>query len=1270
MELFYPPGPASVPDNLTRATPAYRRRAWLAMGGLMLFVAGYVFLSGWFAWTSYRLLAGMISGGNNAFSFWGLIVGLCAAFLALFMIKAFFFIKHGGASDDVEITAAEQPRLFAFLRRLADEAGAPRPWRVFVSPRVNAAVFYDLSIVNLIFPSRKNLEIGLGLVNVLSLGELKAVLAHEFGHFAQRSMAVGRWVYMAQQIAAHVVAKRDIFDRFLKGLSDADLRVAWVGWTLQLIVWAIRSIIETGFNLVVLMQRALSREMEMQADLVSVSLTGSDALIHALHRLQAADEAWDRTLDIARAELLKKRVPRDLFAVQSRVIERTRTLLADPGYGNAPPLPQTRPEAHRVFQAELAQPPRMWSTHPQNSEREANAKRVYVAAPLDESSAWALFDNAQALRERVSVNLFVKPEGEPASAEELKKAVDAEYDRESLKPLYRGVYLGRSVVRHAPRAADLCEPLAGGAAPDPASLYPASIAADLERLRALEKERVLLEAVRAGTYEAPDGVIRHRGRALRAQELPQTIEAVGREAAELREGVLAHDRRCRSVHRAIAARLQGGWEAYLVGLAQVLHYADHSEANLRDAQGALANVVNIETATRRVSKKGIDRVLAAASALYEPLAQVFAQADEVALDAELASRLDGGNWKAALDEFKLPPPTKDNIGDWLDAIDGWVAQAADALSALKQTALDQLLVAEADVARRAREGASAETAPSHARVPADYRTLVPGTERARQRRLGWWARFQTAEGFAPATARFAVAAAIVGAVLGFGGTVGTVSVVVYNGLGRPVIVALKDNGSARVAPFASVRLEVEPERRYHVEAKTADGTLIEAFDAQVEGAFSRYIYNVASASPLVEWTATYGQAEGHPDRMLGTARWSRSTAGVLFEEPPKSISTDGKGGTREVLTGFGESSPDYALGLLKDEATRNRLIATRARWDTSDSPYVLAWLSLVGKTPETSRALAARLAAQPNDVLALRAELDSLPKDARESVCARHRSLAAAAPEDANLQYIADRCIESRAERSAAFIAHSQAWPRNSWLAYAAGYAWARQSRWTEALPLLELAYRQEPALAASVAIDAARIRRLLAANGRANLADLKARSAPLRQSIELETGEGVDGALRAYALLSRGRLEQALATAKQNPEAEARVVRLAAASDGANANMIERALALPADRGLDQGTVWAAIGLALREKQSIDPYMDTLRQRDADDVDATLKFIDAVRAGSNVDAAENLLDGLAPEMQGNAYSIAAVMLGSQTPARWRERAQRLLFANERPYFQ
>ena len=208
MEIVYPPGPATVPPNLTAASSAYKRHAWFAMLGLGGFIAIYLGLAVTFAFTAWRLLGGAFNGADT--SLWGFIAGGCAAFLAVFMFKALFFVQHRYVIDDIEVTRAEQPRLFEFIDRLADEARAPRAHRVFLSPRVNAAVFYDLSLLNLIIPSKKNLEVGLGLVNTVPLGELKAVLAHEFGHFAQRSMAVGRWVYVSQQIAGHIVAANSI----------------------------------------------------------------------------------------------------------------------------------------------------------------------------------------------------------------------------------------------------------------------------------------------------------------------------------------------------------------------------------------------------------------------------------------------------------------------------------------------------------------------------------------------------------------------------------------------------------------------------------------------------------------------------------------------------------------------------------------------------------------------------------------------------------------------------------------------------------------------------------------------------------------------------------------------------------------------------------------------------------------------------------------------------------------------------------------------------
>jgi len=763
---FYPPGPAQVPDDLARPSSAYRRHAWLAMLGLVSFALLYCFLIGWFGWTGYRVIAKLLAGAKGSLS--DFVALFATGFLAVFMLKALFFKKHGGDVQDLEVSEDSEPQLVAFLHRIADEAGAPRPHRIFLSHRVNAAVFYDLSVLNLLFPSKKNLEIGLGLVNVLTLSELKAVLAHEFGHFAQRTMAVGRWVYIAQQIVAQVVAERGMLDRFLQGLSRTDIRIAWVGWILRLVIWSIRSLLETVFTWVLLAQRALSREMEFQADLVSVSLSGSDALVHALHRLQAADGALDTALEVAGGELAQGRAVPDLFALQTRVIERTRVVLDDETYGDPPDLPEADRETHRVFESEMAQPPRMWATHPPNRDREDNAKRCYLEAPLVEDSAWQLFRDPTALRARATRHLLEsagkQDKLEPADPVDALEKVEARFARASFDPRYRGAYLGRSITRSVAAASELYHEL-DDAEPE---LYPDWLRDQLEQLRGLSSEIGMLEALRAGKLSATDGVIRHRGRELQKSELSGAIELVRKEQEQADDKLAAHDRNCRSYHLRLARSLSVGAESRLIGLGQLLHYAEHTLANVRDVNGFLANVFAIVTADRNVSSRELDRLIGAASELYWVLHATYRHAPAVALDDRVAEQLEVASWSEAIGELELPPPDRENLSQWLGVIDSWVGGLVAALDGLAEGALDVLLEVEAEVSRCTRDGSTPTEVEQLGAVPESYPVLLMGKERALQTKLGWWDRFQTADGWFAGALRLIVALAIAGSALSVG----------------------------------------------------------------------------------------------------------------------------------------------------------------------------------------------------------------------------------------------------------------------------------------------------------------------------------------------------------------------------------------------------------------------------------------------------------------------------------------------------------------------
>lgn len=770
----FPPSPAVVPEGLTQATPKYKRHATIAMLSLLLFVAVYVGLTGWFAWTAYMIFANIETFQED--QLFVAVAGGCSAFLALFMAKSLFAFQKGAASEDMELKQKDHPRLFKFLHAIADETGAPKPHRVFLSPRVNAAVFYDLSFLNLIVPSKKNLEIGLGLVNVLTMSELKAVLAHEFGHFAQKSMAVGRWVYIAQQVATQIVNKRDVFDKFLSGLSRFDLRVAWVGWILQFVVWSIRSLTDTLLSGVILAQRALSREMEFQADLVSVRATGSEALIDALHKLSGADDALDRAFNFAGAEHHSKTPVKDVFAVQSRVLDHLRSIYNDPHYGAAPAPSKEAPELHRVFKSDVAAPPRMWATHPANADREENAKIVFVRCERDERSAWELFPDAAVLREEMTAKIFAgapvakgetaEPAPVPAPLEETFARLDASYSSKTIDKRYRGAYLGRAIARGFKSVEDMYNGApAANIGARVGALYPEAFGTALEKLRELFDEKNTFEGLQKGYLKAPGGVVRWRGEEVAPRQLPKILKALDEEITPIKRDIAEHDREVRSVHLAAAKALGQGWDAYLVGLTSLIHYAEHTHADLMDLQGVLANVYAIVTADKKVSKKEMRRLIAAGNDVHDALEKIYRQAGELLLDERTAKRAEIADYIAALGAFTLPVADESNIGDWLSVIDGWINGAAGTLMSIRGSALQELLIAEDDVAAWHAAGTQAPAAPAAARAPADYPRLMLGDARPRQEKLSWWDRFQVADGWVAASARFLVAGTVVGAVL-------------------------------------------------------------------------------------------------------------------------------------------------------------------------------------------------------------------------------------------------------------------------------------------------------------------------------------------------------------------------------------------------------------------------------------------------------------------------------------------------------------------------
>lgn len=1049
MDLPYPPTPSGIPADLAQPSPTYKRHVALAVAATLLFFGLYLGLMYWFAHTAWALARTAMDGRDG---FWAWFAMVPALFLFAFLAKGLFVLKRNGGAREGEITRQDEPALFAFIDRLADEVGAPRPHRVFLSPRVNAAVFYDVSFWNLLVPSKKNLELGLGLVNVLTLDELKAVLAHELGHFAQRSMAVGTWVYTGEQAIRAVVSNRDGFDRFLDGLSRVDLRIAWIGWLLRLVVWSIRVVLDTGFRGLMLIERALSREMEFQADLVAVSVTGSDSLVHALRRLGPADDALDRAVSFSMAEANGGRRVRDLFAVQTEMLGHLRQVVGDPHLGQVPPAPPEGRAAQRVFSPDLAEAPRMWSSHPPNHEREANTKRRYVASVQDDRAAWTLFRDPEGTRrgwtETLYGQLYAEALKKPAvAAEATRVEVERVWKRTRYEPEYRGAYVGRSAVIDEARA----DALAGAAPADlraaAESLYPESLVDLIKAWKAAEQHVAQLKALQAGILTAPGGVIRWQGRDIPRSQLDATIQAADRERKDLRRQLTAHDHLVRSVHLAMADQLGKGWPLHLRGQVRVLHYLEHAAADLTDAAGALNTTFHVVVADNNVSASEMTRLLEACAAQHRALAHIYGSAAHVRLPADALAHLRVKSWQGELaEEFRLGPPTREALAaNWLQAADTWVRAADSALDRAAGACLDSLLCAEAKVREAWLAGADPGDAPEPPRAPPDYATLVPGQERSRPT-LGWWDRFQIADGVGPGVVRLGASALILGPAAFVTWQIGTAHVVIFNGLAQPVSV-LVGEARAQLGPHEWSRITIPTDGAVPVVARLDDGSEIERFEVAADTPAAEYVYNVAGADAFVTTYVAYGNIEAPEPRPAGAQRWFEADEDYVAVEAPRSIDSK-HATTRTRLEHLAPYGPSTMLTYAGDDAVP--LARAHLRWDPVDSAEFTTWLQVAAGDAEAAALIDERITADGLSVPLARARQEL----GGAAACERDKAASAAAPDDPDRLYLALRCDDATPPE--AWAAAYERFPEHPWMRWAMGWDAMRARDWARARALLE----------------------------------------------------------------------------------------------------------------------------------------------------------------------------------------------------------------------
>lgn len=445
-KLPYPPAPEDVPDELTDYPSKYVTQEWL------LLICSFIFLLIYFSLVMFTgfMTAWMLISIPRA-PVWPIFGAIFFALCFAVLVKGFFKGAFYEKELYIELKPRDHPKLFAFIERVCDETGAEEPNKLFVSADVNAGVIMHTSLVNLFVQPKKDLILGLGLINCLNLSEFKAVLAHEFGHFNQGGF-VGAYTNVVNRIILDLVAGRDWFDAFVDWLRASGGIGTAIGFTIGGGLWIVRSVLLGIFKLMSFQRFNIAREREYHADLVAASVAGSDAIVHGLFRTKHGNEFLNFAFGELRKAADHKLYTADIYFHQHAAADIVRKKQKKPKLGIAPALDgPTAGKKIQVFDPDEEEDPAdEGDYHPSNYDREENVKAEFVAAPMDERSPWLLFDDPAELREKMTYKFYRMygriPKGtELSDPRKVQKFIDEEHAETTYDAKYEGSYDGRII---------------------------------------------------------------------------------------------------------------------------------------------------------------------------------------------------------------------------------------------------------------------------------------------------------------------------------------------------------------------------------------------------------------------------------------------------------------------------------------------------------------------------------------------------------------------------------------------------------------------------------------------------------------------------------------------------------------------------------------------------------------------------------------------------------------------------------------------------------
>ncbi len=223
-------------------------------------------LAGFFAWCTTLQFGGAMELGTHSF----VVRALQFVFSAIAVWILWVVRPRSGTfrAPGPELDKLRQPQVFDEVESVARSMSQPMPDEIWLAPDVNASIgqrggFFGIG-------TRRFLILGLPLLRGLTRAQLRAVLAHEFGHACAGDLRMGPWIHKARNAMLATL-------RAIGGQNQQDFGHALFGGYTRLFLRVTQSV---------------SRHQEFVADEFAARNEGPKNLIAGLRTITSIDPAF------------------------------------------------------------------------------------------------------------------------------------------------------------------------------------------------------------------------------------------------------------------------------------------------------------------------------------------------------------------------------------------------------------------------------------------------------------------------------------------------------------------------------------------------------------------------------------------------------------------------------------------------------------------------------------------------------------------------------------------------------------------------------------------------------------------------------------------------------------------------------------------------------------------------------------------------------------------------------------------------------------------